>query len=125
MLPGMPVSLGDTWESQLAYGDDAGQSGVMYKWFQVEDLFTHGGKTLAKLRVNIKYHLDQSTSAHFKVSSDPFVLGTGDLVFNVTDGQIEDANMEINGALQTLQVRQQIHLKRLPAVEQIVVGEKM
>ena len=123
VLPSNPVSLGDTWESQLAYGDEAGQSGLVYKWFQVEDLFIRAGKTMAKLRMNIKYHLDAETAAHYQVGSEPFILGTGSVVFNVTDGQIEDEAMEISGALRTLQIRQQIHLQRLPAEEQLVIGE--
>jgi hypothetical protein len=54
-----------------------------------------------------------------------FILGSGDVLFNITDGQIQDATLEITGSLNVLssskypdsvppmQVRQVLRLRRL------------
>lgn len=122
-LPGSPVSMGDTWERQHALSEGAGQNAIVYKWFQVEDVFEHNQKRMVKLRMNLKYKLEASEGRHF--GSQDFVLGSGDVLFNITDGQIEEATLEITGILDILaplvqtdssssmRVRQVIWLRRL------------
>jgi len=123
VLPGTPVKVGDTWERQQPL-DDGPQAAIVYKWFQVDEIFKHKDKQLVKLRMNIKYKLDDSTSAQVKLQGNDFILGSGDVLFNVTDGQIDDAVLEVNGSLSVLmehvdnklppmQVRQTLHLRRL------------
>ena len=125
VLPGTPVSVGESWERQQVFTEGSGQQSFVYKWFQVEDVFERDGKTMAKLRMNIKYKLDDSTSTSLRLKGNDFILGSGDVLFNVTDGVIDDGTLEINGSLNVLsaqksddtlpdmQVRQTIHLRRL------------
>lgn len=121
-LPGSAVKAGDTWERQHALDDGDGKSAIVYKWFKVEDVFEHNQKRMVKLSMNLKYRLNSAPGVDF--TSQDFVLGSGDLLFNATDGKIEDANLEINGVLDVLspqvspdsaamRVRQVIHLRRL------------
>ena len=121
-LPGKPVSAGDTWERQHALDEGDGKQAIVYKWFQVEDVYVHHQKKMAKLRMNLKYRLDSKNGVAFH--SEDFVLGSGDVLFNVTDGSIESASVEISGVLDVLapqvrtdssamRVRQTIRLRRL------------
>jgi len=123
VLPGTPVKVGDTWERQQPL-DDGPQAAIVYKWFQVDEAFTHQKKQLVKLRMNIKYKLNDSTSAEVRLQGNDFIIGSGDVLFNVTDGQIDDAVIEVNGSLNVLmnqtshtpppmQVRQIVHMRRL------------
>jgi len=125
VLPGGAVELGDTWERQQLLSDQPGEQAFVYKWFQVEDIFEHKGKRMVKMRMNIKYKLDDSTSIRMHLQGRDFILGSGDVLFNATDGQIQDASLEISGSLNVLsaskhpgttppmQVRQILRLRRL------------
>lgn len=121
-LPGSAVKAGDTWERQHALDEGNGKQAIVYKWFQVEDVFDHDHKRMAKLRMNLKYRIETGVDA--SIQSRDFVLGSGEVLFNITDGRIEDANLEISGVLDVLlsqttsdstsmRVRQVIRLRRL------------
>ena len=123
VLPGTPIAMGDTWERQQVLNDESGKQAFAYKWFQVEDVFFHDGKKLAKLRMNVKYRLDDSTSVQEHLKADDFILGSGEVLFNVTDGLVNEVSLEISGYLNVLarvknqtlpsmQVRQLIRMRR-------------
>jgi len=122
VLPGTPVGLGSTWERQHLLTEAGGKQSFVYKWFRVEDIFQRDGSTYAKMQMNIKYRVEEGdTSLHEKDGG--FVLGSGSVLFNVTQGKIEEGMLEINGKLKSLQdtpadsspdmrVRQTISLRR-------------
>ncbi|HSQ42392.1 MAG TPA: hypothetical protein VLM37_08955 [Fibrobacteraceae bacterium] len=122
ILPTGEVSLGDTWERQQLVGEGPENRAYVYKWFQLEDLYQREGKQLAKLRMNIKYRLDSATTG-LRIRDPDFILGSGIILFNVTEGQLEEVSLEIDGSLNvlspkimdslpTMQVRQVLHLWR-------------
>lgn len=127
VLPGFAVRTGTTWERQQLLEEDKGRQAFVYKWFRVDEVFEQDGKQFARLRMNIKYKLDETADSISQVPlrSEDFILGSGVLLFNVSAGQIESASMEISGQLHVvvapdgdsipgMRVRQIIHLRRLP-----------
>lgn len=122
VLPGTPVVQGATWERQHAMDEDDGRQAFIYKWFRVEDIFERNGTIFAKMQMNVKYRIADLDSSLRQPSSE-FVLGSGSVLFNVTQGQIEEGMLEINGKMKVYQdstqdsapdmrVRQVISLRR-------------
>lgn len=122
VLPKSPVALGATWERQHTLSESDGRQVFVYKWFRVEDIFQRDGMTYAKMQMNIKYQVAGLDSTQGVVGSD-FVLGSGSILFNVSQGQVEEGMLELNGKLKHLQesvtdssldmlVRQVISLRR-------------
>lgn len=121
VLPGSPVAVGDTWERQQLLPESNGQKVYVYKWFRVEEIFQRSGQQLVKMSMNIRYKPREN--AQMKPEGNDFILGSGYVVFNESEGQVDDAMLEINGLLNvlankksdsmpSLRIRQLIHLKR-------------
>lgn len=109
VLPGKPVSLGESWERQSAFHEGDAQT-IVYKNFQLEDVFLRDSKKLAKVGVRIRYRQIEEDDI-LKMESEGFLVGAGTLLFNVIEGAIEEANMEISG---NLKVSDKVASKKLP-----------
>lgn len=100
VLPSSPVKVGTSWERQhLIAGEKNSPDLFVYKWFQVEDLFVRGGITYARLKMNIKYRQESSGSAIYQMESAGFVLGSGSVVFNVSEGVLVEGVIKIDGRI--------------------------
>ncbi len=121
VLPGSAVSVGDTWERQQLLPESNGQKVYVYKWFRVEEVFHRAGQQLVKMSMNIRYKPRESSE--LRPEGNDFILGSGYVIFNESEGQVDDAMLEINGLLNvlankksevmpSLRIRQLIHLER-------------
>ncbi len=123
ILPGAPVSVGDSWERQQAIvGDDGGQN-VVYKWFKLSDVFEKDGIELAKLDMNVRYRQHGEDDAQITESPD-FVLGSGVILFDIRAGKIVEGDLQIEGRIRViekkssdtipdLRVRQKISIRKV------------
>lgn len=123
ILPGTPVSVGDSWERQQAIaGDDGGQN-VVYKWFKLSDVFEKDGIELAKLEMNIRYRQHGEDDKQITESPD-FVLGSGVILFDIRAGKIVEGDLQIEGRVRVIEkkssdtipdfrVRQRISIRKV------------
>lgn len=104
VLPGFAVNVGSRWERQHQLPAENGTSTYIYKSFEVVNIFRRNEQNMAMVRMNIKYRLTEedndSTDNRIRLESDEFILGTGQLVFNLDKGDLEQGEFEINGTLQ-------------------------
>lgn len=96
LLPGKPVSVGETWERPVEIPGKGGATTV-YKSFTFEDLYVHDGLQMAKIAMNMKYREVPDTTSDVRMESDDFIVGSGSVLFDVTHGVVTSANMEISG----------------------------
>lgn len=123
ILPGTPVSVGDSWERQQAIaGDDGGQN-VVYKWFKLSDVFEKDGIELAKLEMNVRYRQHGEDDKQITESPD-FVLGSGVILFDIRAGKIVEGDLQIEGRVRVIEkkssdtipdfrVRQRISIRKV------------
>jgi hypothetical protein len=119
-LPGFDISVGSTWEKEHALPSPSGAPAFVYKWFRVNRVFQKNGMAHAEILVNIKYRIEGKEQQEPSIQSDQFILGSGSLVWNIVQGDIVQAALEIQGAVHILgadisepvQVRQVLNLRR-------------
>ncbi len=125
VLPGKPVSVGESWERQHAITDGNEQT-VVYKNFELADVFFRDGVHIAAIKMVVRYRQNDDDMA-FKMESDDFLIGEGMLEFNIAEGVVENVSLEVSGKLKIsdktsgakipdLTVRQQLKMHRLGGV---------
>lgn len=98
ILPGSPVKLGDVWERPVEIPNN-GKMTTVYKSFKLEDLFLHDGIQMAKIGMNVKYKEIADTSLKVQMESKGFIVGSGHILFDVTNGVISSGSLELSGHL--------------------------
>ncbi len=98
ILPGKPVSVGETWERPTEIPGKNGNT-VVYKSFTFQDHYIHDGSQMAKIGMNVKYKENPDTTSGVRMESKGFIVGTGDILFDITHGVIVNVNMELSGDL--------------------------
>lgn len=98
VLPGTPVKKGDVWERPVEIPSNGGMMTV-YKSFKLDDVFVHDGMQMAKIGMNIKYKEIPDTTSNVRMESDDFVVGSGYIMFNITQGVITTAALDLSGHL--------------------------
>lgn len=96
VLPAAPVYVGYTWERQHYFAEDDKKS-FIYKWFEVNDIYERNQQTLVRLRMNVKYQVDDLGDGTTRLSSDDFILGSGEILFNATQGVVEKGTLDVSG----------------------------
>ncbi|NLO23236.1 MAG: hypothetical protein GX116_02740 [Fibrobacter sp.] len=89
------MEVGDSWENQQAVIDENHMQSTVYKNYHLEDSFKRKGVLFAKIRMNIKYKKELVHLKNTNKWSD-FSVGTGTLLFNVNEGIIEEAELQMN-----------------------------
>lgn len=98
VLPGKPVAVGESWERSSEIPGRNGNT-VVYKSFTLEDHYVHDGAQMAKIAMNLKYKESPDSTSGVRMESNGFILGAGNIVFDMTRGVIVSANMELSGDL--------------------------
>lgn len=98
VLPGNPVSVGESWERSMTIPGN-GTSTNVYKTFVLEDVFLHEGSQMAKIGMNLKYKELPDSTSDLRMESSGFVVGSGSVLFDISHGVIASANLELNGDL--------------------------
>ena len=111
VLPGKRVSVGESWRREHAFHEKAFQT-VIYKEFTLKEIFNRAGKRLAKIEMRISYKQLQE-DASVKMESTDFIVGSGFLLFDLTDGCIEESAMEISG---NMKIADKVFDKNLPDI---------
>ncbi|MGL1901838.1 MAG: hypothetical protein OCC49_06865 [Fibrobacterales bacterium] len=119
-LPRHETYIGDTWEKQLKIPTGENRSNYLYKWFKVNDIYSNGDQSFAKILTTLKYKIEESA---LMIAEDNFILGQGSLVFNIDDGDLEFGNFDISGTVSlkianklfpNYQIIQSVTLQRVP-----------
>ena len=98
LLPGKPVKLGETWERPVEIPGNSGKT-VVYKSFTLEDHYVHDGIQMAKVGMNLKYKEMADSTSDLRMESKGFIVGTGTILFDMTNGVISSVKMELTGDL--------------------------
>ncbi len=98
VLPGKPVSVGETWDRSMEVPGRNGNT-VVYKSFALQDHYVHDGIQMAKIGMNLKYKEAPDTTSGVRMESKDFILGEGYILFNMTQGVMMEARMELFGDL--------------------------
>ena len=123
VLPSSPLAKGDSWERQQVIANDKGKQSIVYKRFELDDVFNRDGGRIAKLKMNIRYKQKSEDEAQIMESPD-FILGSGTILFDIDAGKILEGELNINGKIRViersrddtipeLRVLQKISLRRL------------
>jgi hypothetical protein len=126
VLPAFLVVEGSTWETEQVIPNEKGNDGLMYKWFRVQKIQIEESKVLALIDVNIKYRMaTEEASDRVSFSHEDFLLGAGQIRFNISEGLIEQADVEISGRIKAMakdldpelppmRVRQMLKMRVIP-----------
>lgn len=98
VLPGGPVKLGEVWERPVEVPTN-GHSTTVYKSFKLEDVYLHDGMQMAKIGMNVKYKEIPDSTSDVRMESEGFIVGTGSILFNITQGVIVSGSLELSGHL--------------------------
>mgnify|MGYP003300856569 CR=1 FL=1 len=98
VLPGGPVKLGEVWERPVEIPTN-GHSTTVYKSFKLEDVYLHDGMQMAKIGMNVKYKEVADSTSDVRMESEGFIVGTGSILFNITQGVIVNGSLELSGHL--------------------------
>ena len=98
LLPGKPVHLGETWERPVEIPGATGKT-VVYKSFTLEDQYVHDGLQMAKIGMNLKYKEVPDSTSDLRMESKGFIVGTGSILFDMTNGVISSVKLELTGDL--------------------------
>lgn len=98
VLPGKAVSVGETWERPTEIPGRGGNT-VVYKSFTFQDSYVHDGVQMARIGMNLKYKETADSTSDVHMESNGFILGAGDILFDVTHGVLVNASIELSGDL--------------------------
>ncbi|MCF0216766.1 MAG: hypothetical protein HUK21_09870 [Fibrobacteraceae bacterium] len=98
LLPGSPVAVGETWERPVEI-PGKGVKTVVYKSFKLDDLFARDGAQLARINMNVKYKEYPDSTSDLHMESNGFIVGSGNVLFDVTHGVIMSASLDLSGTL--------------------------
>ena len=98
LLPGKAVRLGETWERPVEIPGASGKT-VVYKSFTLQDQYIHDGLQMAKIGMNLKYKEVADSTSDLRMESKGFIVGTGTILFDMTNGVISSVKMELTGDL--------------------------
>lgn len=98
ILPGKAVSVGETWERPTEIPGRNGNTTV-YKSFTFKEQYVHDGVQMARVGMNLKYRETADSTSDVLMESNGFILGSGDILFDVTHGVLVNASIELSGDL--------------------------
>ena len=98
LLPGKAVHLGETWERPVEIPGNSGKT-VVYKAFTLQDQYIHDGLQMAKIGMNLKYKEVPDSTSDLRMESKGFIVGTGTILFDMTNGVISSVKLELTGDL--------------------------
>ena len=118
VLPAAPVYMGYTWERQHYFTEDEKKS-FIYKWFEINDVYDRNQQKFVRIRMNVKYKVDELSEKQIKLTSDDFILGSGEILFNATAGVIVKANLDVSGVIQINSMPQTSNLGPMRVLQSI------
>ena len=95
LLPEKPVKLGETWERQMPIFGKGNSTTTVYKTFTLMDVYLQDGVRMAKIHMGMKYLELPDTTSNLQLKSNDYVIGDGDVLFDVTHGTLSSAEMNI------------------------------
>ena len=98
LLPGKAVRLGETWERPVEIPSNSGKT-MVYKSFTLQDQYLHDGLQMAKIGMNLKYKELPDSTSDLRMESKGFIVGTGTILFDMTNGAISSVKLELTGDL--------------------------
>ncbi|SHK32510.1 hypothetical protein [Fibrobacter sp. UWEL] len=98
ILPGKAVAVGETWERPTEIPGRNGNTTV-YKTFTFQDYYIHDGVQMARVGMNLKYRETADSTSDVLMESNGFILGSGDILFDITHGVLVNASIELSGDL--------------------------